>query len=80
MAATQDKPPTVLSHGELPYPRGTLVGNVETGRTGELQGVVEERTKEGNRLVSRTAYMRPRGGGREWEAPLTHIRPVDENE
>ncbi|MFF3466165.1 hypothetical protein ACWCQN_26820 [Streptomyces sp. NPDC001984] len=79
MPRTREKPPTTLSHGKLPYPQGTLVEDAENGRTGELQGVIEERTKEGNRLFSRTAYMRPKGGGIEWEAPLTRIRPVDEN-
>ncbi|GEC06712.1 hypothetical protein SSP24_43670 [Streptomyces spinoverrucosus] len=79
MALTHEKPPTMLSHGELPYPRGTLVTDVETDRTGELQGVIEERTKDGNKLVSRTAFMRPRGGGVEWEAPLTRIRSAEDN-
>jgi hypothetical protein len=79
MALTHEKPPTMLSHGKLPYPRGTLVTDVETERTGELQGVIEERTKDGDRVVSRTAFIRPRGGGVEWEAPLTRIRPGDGN-
>ncbi|MEU0741848.1 hypothetical protein [Streptomyces sp. NPDC006134] len=76
MALTYEKPPATLSHGKLPYPKGTLVVDDETGRTGELQGVIEERAKEGNKLLSRTAYMRPRGGGVEWEAPLNRIRPA----
>ncbi|WP_239146809.1 hypothetical protein [Streptomyces sp. SID10815] len=50
-----------------------------TGCKGELQGVIEERTKKGDRLISRTAYMRPRGGGVEWEAPLNRIRLADDN-
>jgi hypothetical protein len=79
MALTYEKPPTTLSHGKLPYPQGTLVEDAETGRTGELRGVIEERTKEDNRLLSRTAFMRPRGGGVEWETPLNRIRPADEN-
>ncbi|MCQ8832452.1 hypothetical protein [Streptomyces malaysiensis] len=79
MAQTEEKPPTVLSHGDLPYPKGTLVEDVETGRTGELQGVIEERVKGTGKLLSQTAFMRPRGGGLEWEAPLNRIKPADEN-
>ncbi|MFJ7996928.1 hypothetical protein ACIQ7D_07175 [Streptomyces sp. NPDC096310] len=72
-----DKPPTTLSHGELPYPAGTLVEDTQHDRTGELVGVIEERVKESGRLLSRTAYMRPRGGGIEWDVPLARIRPVE---
>jgi hypothetical protein len=73
---TTEKPPTMLSHGELPYPRGTLVEDTQHERTGELVGVLEERLKESGKLLSRTAYVRPRGGGIEWDAPLARIRPV----
>lgn len=31
MTQTKEKPPTVLSHGDLPYPNGTLVEDTETG-------------------------------------------------
>ncbi|AQA15486.1 MULTISPECIES: hypothetical protein [Streptomyces] len=78
MTQTEQKPPTVLSHGDLPYPKGTLVEDAETGQTGELQGVIEERVKGTGKLFSQTAYMRPRGGGFEWEAPLDRIRPTDD--
>ncbi|MGW5446625.1 hypothetical protein [Streptomyces asiaticus] len=78
MAQTEEKPPTVLNHGDLPYPKGTLVEDTETGCTGELQGVIEERVKGTGKLFSQTAYMRPRGGGLEWEAPLDRIRPADD--
>lgn len=79
MAQTEETPPTVLSHGDLPYPKGTLVADVGTGCTGELQGVIEERVKGTGKLFSQTAYMRPRGGGLEWEAPLNRIKLADEN-
>ncbi|MHC0433902.1 hypothetical protein ACX6XY_27610 [Streptomyces sp. O3] len=76
-----EKPATMLSHGELPYPAGTLVADTaHDDRTGELVGVIEERAKESGRLLSRTAYVRPQGGGIEWDAPLTRILPVDERE
>lgn len=71
-----EKPPTMLSHGNLPYPAGTLVMDTISERTGHLVGVIEERTKEGNRLVSRQAFMRPEGGGVEWDVPLERIEPV----
>lgn len=57
-----EKPPTTLSHGALPYPVGTLVEDTISERTGHLVGVVEERLKEGGRVVSRQAFMRPQGG------------------
>ncbi|WP_234354828.1 hypothetical protein [Streptomyces sp. NRRL WC-3618] len=72
-----DKPPTMLSHGELPYPPGTLVEDTRHDRTGELVGVIEERLKESGKLLSRTAYVRPKGGGIEWDAPLARIRPAE---
>lgn len=72
-----EKPLTMLSHGELPYPQGTLVKDTISGRTGEFQGVIEERAKETGRVISQTAYVRPRGGGIEWDAPLKHVHPVE---
>ncbi|MEU9187580.1 hypothetical protein AB0D14_24170 [Streptomyces sp. NPDC048484] len=74
---TYEKPPTMLSHGSLPYPRGTLVEDTQHDRTGELVGVIEERVKESGKLLKRTAYVRPTGGGIEWDAPLARIRPVE---
>lgn len=75
--AQTEKPRTMLSHGELPYAQGTLVEDTISERTGELQGVIEERVKETGKLVSRTAYVRPRGGGMEWDAPLDAIQPIE---
>ncbi|MFD7316322.1 hypothetical protein [Streptomyces sp. NPDC059883] len=74
---THEKPPTMLAHGELPYPAGTLVEDTISERTGHLVGVIEERLKESGRLVSQQAFMRPEGGGIEWDAPLDRVRPVD---
>lgn len=74
---TKEKPPTMLSHGELPYPAGALVEDTEHERAGELVGVIEERVKETGKLVSRTAYVQPRGGGIEWDVPLARIQPVE---
>ncbi|WP_371576813.1 hypothetical protein [Streptomyces sp. NBC_01314] len=76
MTQTYEKPPTMLSHVEPPYPVGTLVKDTLSKRTGELHGVIEERTKEGNKVISRTAFLRPEGGGTEWDVPLKHVRPV----
>lgn len=67
----------MLSHGELPYPAGTLVEDTISERTGHLIGVIEERLKESGRLVSQQAFMRPEGGGIEWDVPLDRVRPVD---
>ncbi|WP_405506889.1 hypothetical protein OG323_09030 [Streptomyces cyaneofuscatus] len=72
-----EKPPTMLSHGKLPWPRETLVMDTISERTGHLVGVIEERTKDGNRVVSRQAFMRPQGGGLEWDVPLERIKPVE---
>jgi len=70
------KPATTLTHGNLPYPAGTLMVDTVSERTGHLVGVIEERTKEGNKVVSRQAFMRPEGGGIEWDVPLERVRPV----
>lgn len=72
-----EKPATMFSHDELPYPHGTLVEDTVSGRTGELQDVIVECLKETGRVISRTAYIRPKGGGIEWDAPLKHVRPVE---
>ncbi|MEU4173708.1 hypothetical protein [Streptomyces sp. NPDC026589] len=58
-----EKPQTMLSHGTLPYPAGTLVEDTISERTGHLVGVIEERTKDSGRVVSRHAFMRPVAGG-----------------
>ncbi|MEU6386931.1 hypothetical protein ABZ847_25620 [Streptomyces bauhiniae] len=47
-------------------------------RTGHLVYVLEERTKEKYKLISSQAFMRPVGGGLEWDVPLDRIRPVDQ--
>ncbi|MEU9189512.1 hypothetical protein AB0D14_34210 [Streptomyces sp. NPDC048484] len=72
-----EKPPTMLSHGELPYPAGTLVEDTQHDRTGELVGVIEERLKDSRKILSRTAYVRPKGGGLEWDVPLDRVKPVE---
>jgi hypothetical protein len=64
----------MLSHGELPYPVGTLMVDTISQRTGQLVGVIEERLKESGKVVSRQAFLRPEGGGTEWEVPLTRIK------
>ncbi|MER7399078.1 hypothetical protein ABT381_26620 [Streptomyces sp. NPDC000151] len=69
---------TLLSHGKLPYPIGTLVEDTEIEDTGRLVGVLEEHSRETQQLVARRAFMRPVGGGREWEVPAERIRPVED--
>ncbi|WP_416963884.1 hypothetical protein [Streptomyces sp. Agncl-13] len=71
---THEKPPTMLAHGELPYPAGTLVEDTAHQRTGELVGVIEERLKGSGKVISRQAFLRPKGGGVEWDVPLTRIK------
>ena len=68
-------PRTTIGHGKMPYPKGTLVEDTVSERTGFLMGVVEERTRERNELVSAQAFMRPEGGGPEWDVPVERIRP-----
>ncbi|MFD5784089.1 hypothetical protein [Streptomyces sp. NPDC126933] len=72
----QEQPPTMLGHGKLPYPAGTLVVDTISERTGHLVGVIEERSKESGKVVSAQAFMRPEGGGIEWDVPLDRIEPV----
>lgn len=82
MPPIHETPPTILGHSRLPYPRGTLMTDTSTNRLGELRDVIEERSKDTGRVLTRTAYLRPRGGGVEWEAPLTVlalVQPVDGN-
>ncbi|MFG2405453.1 hypothetical protein ACGFR8_14160 [Streptomyces brevispora] len=71
-----EKPATTLGHGRLPYPRGTLVLDIVSERTGLLMGVVEERLKVSGKLVKSQAFMVPEGGGLEWDVPLERVRPV----
>ncbi|WP_405772126.1 hypothetical protein [Streptomyces sp. NBC_01538] len=39
--------------------------------------MIEERLKESGKILSRTTYVRPKGGGIEWDAPLARIRPAE---
>ncbi|RFU86061.1 hypothetical protein DY218_14235 [Streptomyces triticagri] len=71
-----EKAATTLNHGELPYPRGTLVLDSISERTGLLMGVVEERLKSNGKLVKSQAFMAPEGGGIEWDVPLDRITAV----
>ncbi len=71
-----ERVPTTLCTGKLPYPAGTLVMDQISERTGHLVYVLEERTKEKYRLISSQAFMRPVGGGIEWDVPLQRIKPV----
>ncbi|WP_227025322.1 hypothetical protein [Streptomyces tsukubensis] len=66
--------------GKLPYPVGTLVVDAVSERTGCLMWVLEERTKEKNRLLKSQAFMRPPGGGIEWDVPLEPVMRVEEPE
>lgn len=36
-----------------------------------------ERDRTTDRIVRRTAFLRPIGGGHEWQAPLDELRAVD---
>ena len=80
MPQPYEKPPTMLSHGELPYPAGTLMVDTVSERTGELVGVIEERLKESGKVVGRQAFLRPEGGGTEWDVPLSRIEIVTGDE
>ncbi|MGX9920660.1 hypothetical protein ACWIG4_12465 [Streptomyces sp. NPDC002248] len=71
---------TMLCEGPLPYPAGTLVRDKISERTGYLTWVLEERTKRENRLVASQAFLRPPGGGNEWDVPLERIVRVEEPE
>ncbi|MFD7428216.1 hypothetical protein ACFV6Z_14335 [Streptomyces sp. NPDC059818] len=73
-----EEPATTLSHGELPYPCGTLVMDTISERTGLLRGVLEQRLKLNGKLFRSQAFLVPEGGGIEWDVPLGCIRPVEE--
>ncbi|MFF8435087.1 hypothetical protein [Streptomyces bacillaris] len=72
-----EKPATTLNHGALPYPRGTLVMDTVSERTGLLVGVIEERYKSNGKLHKSQAFMVPEGGGIEWDVPLERVRPAE---
>ncbi|TYR63214.1 hypothetical protein FY004_18035 [Streptomyces parvus] len=67
----------MLSQGELPYPRGTLVMDTISERSGLLVGVIEERYKSNGKLHKSQAFMVPEVGGIEWDVPLDRIKPVE---
>ncbi|WP_241827285.1 hypothetical protein [Streptomyces graminilatus] len=69
-----EKPPTMLGHGELPYPAGTLMVDIVSERTGRLVGVIGECLKESGKVISRQAFLRPEGGGTEWNVPLSRVK------
>ncbi|MFD5764619.1 hypothetical protein ACFWIN_02170 [Streptomyces sp. NPDC127049] len=71
------EPETMLGHGPLPYPRGTLMMDIISERTGLLMGVIEERLKSDDKLIRSQAFLVPEGGGIEWDVPLERIKPVD---
>lgn len=73
-----ETPETTLSHGVLPYPRGTLVEDTISKRTGLLMGVLEERAKKTEKVISQQAFLVPESGGIEWDVPLDRVRPVKE--
>ncbi|TDC74625.1 hypothetical protein [Streptomyces hainanensis] len=58
---------------ELPFPKGTLVED-ETGRHGTLLDGLIERDRDTDRIVRRIAFVRPVGGGYEWQAPFDALR------
>lgn len=62
-----------LGHAtQLPFPRGTLVHDETTGRVGRLMGVLVE-TSQSGQVLTETAYLRPQGGGQEWETPVERV-------
>ncbi|WP_062204733.1 hypothetical protein [Streptomyces sp. NBRC 109706] len=76
MASTREK--TLLEHCEPPYPVGTVVEDTSAGRIGEIKGALIERGVDG-RPMGTTVYLRPKGGGTEWETLPESILPVAPN-
>jgi hypothetical protein len=66
---------TRVESAPLPLPRGTLVEDAD-GRRGLLVGALLERDRARGRVVRRTAFLRPVGGGYEWTAAFEDIRAV----
>jgi hypothetical protein len=67
-----------IGHGKkLPYTRGTLVEDPQTGRRGHLMGVLVETHRQTGRVRSQEAFVRPEGGGCEWSAPADRIKAVE---
>lgn len=59
----------------LPFPRGTVVED-RAGRRGGLMDGLIERSRDSDRIVTRVAFVRPLGGGHEWQAPFDELRAV----
>ncbi|MFD5319253.1 hypothetical protein [Streptomyces sp. NPDC127098] len=60
---------------ELPFPPGTLVEDAH-GRRGRLMACLIERDRTTDRIARQTAFLRPIGGGHEWQASLDELRAV----
>ncbi|WP_461031469.1 hypothetical protein [Streptomyces mayteni] len=50
-----------------------------TGRVGLLMAGLIEREKETDRITSRLAFVRPRGGGYEWTTAFDNLKPASES-
>ncbi|MFD5321604.1 hypothetical protein [Streptomyces sp. NPDC127098] len=59
----------------LPFPKGTVVED-GAGRRGRLMDGLIERGRDGDRVVRRPAFVRPLGGGHEWQVPFDELRAV----
>jgi hypothetical protein len=61
---------------ELPFAKGTLVADTD-GRQGRLMGGLIERDRNTGHVVRRTAFLRPVGGGHEWQTPLDNLTAAE---
>ncbi|MFJ2116296.1 MULTISPECIES: hypothetical protein [unclassified Streptomyces] len=60
-----------------PHPDlGKLVRHKRDGRTGTISGQLVERDLETDKVRRRRIFVRPRGGGFEWEADPKDLEPA----
>ncbi|OKJ05597.1 hypothetical protein [Kitasatospora sp. CB01950] len=60
-----------------PHPAlGKLVRDKRDGRTGTISGQLVERDTETGKLLRRRIFVRPAGGGFEWEADAADLEPT----
>ncbi|MFC5664348.1 hypothetical protein ACFP3U_15310 [Kitasatospora misakiensis] len=65
-----------MSVGNPPHPDvGKPVRHKRDGRTGTISGQLVERNLDTDRLVRRRIFVRPIGGGFEWEADPADLEP-----
>lgn len=69
--------PIGVSVSSPPHPGlGKPVRHKHDGRTGTISGQLVERDSDTDRILRRRVFVRPHGGGFEWEADPKDLQPA----